>query len=247
MCEPLSFADSDSVSPIEHLGTGRDAQVVRKCRIKILDALISKHVKSPICRADSTHWPDFVRSLDPIRQRRDFYPQMPFQSCLETPTQKENPKMPTKTLIRSVTEQDVPDLKTIIDTSDLFPSDMLDGMISDYFENEASRDIWITCGEDRPMALAYCAPEQMTEGTWNLYLIAVHADCQGGGYGTSLVDHLESMLASRGERILLVETSGLPDFERTRAFYRKCGYEEEARIRDFYQPGDDKVVFRKVL
>lgn len=172
---------------------------------------------------------------------------MPCQSCLAVIAQKENPQMPTKTLIRSVTKQDVPDLKIVIDTSGLFPSEMLDGMISDSFENPASRDIWITCGEDRPMALAFCAPEQMTEGTWNLYLIAVHADCQGRGYGTSIVDHLERMLASRGERILLVETSGLPDFERTRAFYRKCGYEEEARIRDFYQAGDDKIVFRKAL
>jgi RimJ/RimL family protein N-acetyltransferase len=47
--------------------------------------------------------------------------------------------------------------------------------------------------------------------------------------------------------MLLVETSGLPDFERTRAFYLKCGYEEEAHIRDFYATGEDKVVFRKVL
>lgn len=55
------------------------------------------------------------------------------------------------------------------------------------------------------------------------------------------------MLAARGERVLLVETSGLASFERTRAFYRKCGYDEEARIREFYQAGEDKIVFRKSL
>ena len=54
-------------------------------------------------------------------------------------------------------------------------------------------------------------------------------------------------MTERGERVLLVETSGLPGFERTRAFYRKLGYDEEARIRDFYQAGEDKVVFRKAL
>jgi hypothetical protein len=42
-------------------------------------------------------------------------------------------------------------------------------------------------------------------------------------------------------------TSGLTSFERTPAFYRKCGYEEEARVREFYEAGEDKVVFRKGL
>ncbi len=59
--------------------------------------------------------------------------------------------------------------------------------------------------------------------------------------------HIEQKLAARGERILLVETSGLESFEGTREFYRKCGYEKEAQIREFYQAGEDKIVFRKSL
>ena len=101
--------------------------------------------------------------------------------------------------------------------------------------------------ESGVVAIAYCAPERMTEGTWNLYLIAVHPSYQGKGHGTAMVSYIEKMLAERGERLLLVETSGLPDFERTQAFYRRCGYTEEARIREFYQAGEDKIVFRKAL
>lgn len=59
--------------------------------------------------------------------------------------------------------------------------------------------------------------------------------------------HLEQLLASQNQRVLLVETSALPEFDRTRAFYTQCGYTEEARIRDFYQAGEDKVVFWKKL
>jgi ribosomal protein S18 acetylase RimI-like enzyme len=40
---------------------------------------------------------------------------------------------------------------------------------------------------------------------------------------------------------------GIPAFERPRAFYRKNGYIEEARIREFYEAGADKVVFWKHL
>ncbi|MGB5636047.1 MAG: GNAT family N-acetyltransferase [Waterburya sp.] len=87
----------------------------------------------------------------------------------------------------------------------------------------------------------------MTEGTWNLYLIAVHPDYQGKGYGSSLLRYIEQMLAARGERLLLVETSSLARFEPTRGFYQKCGYEKEAQIREFYQAGEDKIVFRKSL
>jgi GNAT superfamily N-acetyltransferase len=87
----------------------------------------------------------------------------------------------------------------------------------------------------------------MTDRTWNLQLIAIHPNHQGQGRGAKLLRYVEQALTARGGRMLLVETSGLPDFERTRTFYAKCGYEEEACIRDFYAVNDDKVVFRKVL
>ena len=155
--------------------------------------------------------------------------------------------MPIDPNIRPVTPNDMPALKAVIDANDLFPSDMLDDMMSDYFANHDSRDFWLTYEDEKPVAIVYCAPERMTEGTWNLYLIAVHPDYQGKGYGSSLLRYIEQMLAARGERILLVETSSLASFEGTREFYRKCGYEQEARIREFYQAGEDKIVFRKSL
>jgi hypothetical protein len=61
------------------------------------------------------------------------------------------------------------------------------------------------------------------------------------------VRHVERALAAGGARLLLIETSGLGSFERTRAFYQALGYVEEARIREFYKAGDDKVIFRKTL
>ena len=149
--------------------------------------------------------------------------------------------------IRPVTPDDLPALKTVIDANQLFPSDLLDEMISDYFNNEDSNDYWFTYDDGKPVAIAYCAPEKMTQGTWNLYLIAVHPDYQGAGRGTSMLHHIEQRLAARGERILLVETSGLESFKPTRKFYRQCGYDREAKIRDFYQAGEDKIIFRKSL
>jgi ribosomal protein S18 acetylase RimI-like enzyme len=149
-------------------------------------------------------------------------------------------------IIRAIVPEDLPPLKGIIDATGLFPSEMLDDMIADYFNGNPGAEIWLTAG-DSPVAIVYCAPETLTQGTWNMLLLAVHPDAQRQGVGRRVARHLEDLLAGSGERMLLVETSGLPEFEATRAFYRACGYAEEARIRDYYQQGEDKIVFRKML
>ncbi len=120
-------------------------------------------------------------------------------------------------------------------------------MLTDYFAGTGGNDhFWIT--DDGGLAgVVYYAPERLTEGTWNLYFIGVHPDRRREGRASALLGYVEEALAARGERLLLVETSSLRIFERAWALYRKCGYDEEARIRDFYAPGSDKIVFRKAL
>lgn len=150
--------------------------------------------------------------------------------------------------IRPIAKTDLDDLKMVIETSGLFPPELLDGMVSDYFTNAETEEIWLTKLErNRPVAVAYCAPERLTDGTFNLYLIAVHSDFQGKGIGGQIMRYVEGLLKSRGKRILIVETSGLPEYDQTRKFYDKCGYNREAIIRDFYRPGEDKIVFWKKL
>lgn len=150
--------------------------------------------------------------------------------------------------IRAVRQSDLEALNTVIETSGLFPPELLNGMISGFFSNTETQDIWLTkLIHEKPVAIAYCAPERLTEGTYNLYLIAVHRDHQGTGIGGEIMTYIEQLLQSQGQRILLVETSGSPEFELTRRFYDKCNYNREAVIRDFYREGEDKVVFRKKL
>ncbi len=154
-------------------------------------------------------------------------------------------------MIRPITRDDTPAVMALAEASGLFRPHELEevgGGLADYFDGDQSRThFWLADDDDGLISVAYCAPEAMTDGTWNLLFIAVRPDLQGQGRGAALLRHVEKTLKERGERVLLVETSGTDALERTRMFYLKNGYDEEARIREFYRVGDDKVIYRKAL
>lgn len=149
--------------------------------------------------------------------------------------------------IRPLRADDLPALKAVIDANNMFPSAMLDDMAAPCLAGDGGEGRWLVFDDGVPAGLAYYVPEPMTEGTFNLLLIAVDPGRHGRGIGRQLMERAERDVAERGGRVLLVETSGLDGYARTRAFYRFIGYDEEARIREFYAAGDDKIVFRKAL
>jgi len=150
--------------------------------------------------------------------------------------------------IRTIENRDLVKLAVVIDQTELFPSEMLGEMIEPSFSDPESSDIWITyIHEDMPIAFAFCEPERMADGTWNILAIRVLPAFQGKGIGNMLMTYIENQLRNQNQRIVIVETSGLPEFKQTRKFYEKIGYTREARIHDFYDKGDDKIVFWKSL
>ncbi len=150
--------------------------------------------------------------------------------------------------IRKVVKNDIEGLKEVLNKVELFPAEMLDEMISDYFNNPETEEVWFTSIQDnKPVSIGYCAPEQLTDRTFNLYAIGVQENLQGQGIGKEMMNFIEGYLRSSGNRVLIVETSSMPEFGLTRAFYHKIGYTQEAIIRDFWKEGDDKVIFWKKL
>ena len=90
-------------------------------------------------------------------------------------------------------------------------------------------------------------PTPCTLGTWDLYWIAVSPAAQGLGVGTVLLKEVEGRLTRLNARLLVIETSSRPPYDPTRAFYLKKGYREVARVPDFYEAGDDRVIYAKTL
>ncbi|MEO0916665.1 MAG: GNAT family N-acetyltransferase [Pseudomonadota bacterium] len=153
----------------------------------------------------------------------------------------------TDPTIKPTTTDDIPGLRTVLDRTGLFPGNMRADMLAPALAGETDA-FWLTCHSyDDAVGFCYTVPEDLTDGTWNMLALAVRPDVQGKGIGAALVNAAETQLKANGQRILIVETSGTDDFGLTRKFYAQNGYEEEARIRDFWADGDDKVIFRKAL
>jgi ribosomal protein S18 acetylase RimI-like enzyme len=87
----------------------------------------------------------------------------------------------------------------------------------------------------------------MTRSTYDLYWIATRADAMRQGFGRQLLHFVEEDVARRGGRLLVIETSSKESYAGSRGFYEKAGYVLAARLPDFYDVGDDRVIYYKRL
>lgn len=150
-------------------------------------------------------------------------------------------------MIRPTLESDRNALMDLAVASGRFELEQI-GLLEEMLKSPGEEDVWFTDDDGTgPVGVAYLAPEKMTSGTWNLYWIAVHPERQRQGRGQTLLSYVQQWLSDRGARLLLVETAGTDDFDYVRKFYLDSGFEKEARIRDFYDIGVDKIVFRKAI
>ena len=102
-------------------------------------------------------------------------------------------------------------------------------------------------GQGELLGFACYGQRPLTHGTFDLYWIGVDGKLRGRGIGKILLGEVEKRVRASDGRLLIAETEGKPAFNPTRLFYLSAGYTLEARIRDFYKPGDDLVVFTKAL
>jgi len=101
--------------------------------------------------------------------------------------------------------------------------------------------------DNRVVGWVCFGPTPCTHGTWDLYWIAVCPDHQGLGIGRHLMDFAEQQIARRRGLRIIVETSGRSAYQATVQFYRHLNYLETARIPDFYDTGDPKIVLVKKI
>ena len=154
--------------------------------------------------------------------------------------------------IRAITPQENDCVVAAIVSSTLFePGDaeMLASLLADHHaDGRGDGQRWLVDVEDAEITgTVMYRPIEAADRAWDLTLIAVRGDRQGAGVGRRLMAHVEHELWEEDQRTLMVQTSGLPRFARTRAFYRRLGYTERGRVPDYWEAGDDMVLFSKLL
>ena len=155
--------------------------------------------------------------------------------------------------IRPLSEKDRAGLLSMLNKTLAFTSAEIDvamELINIVLEDESQKDYQIYCmADDQDQAIGYICYglTPMTQGTFDLYWIAVDPDFQEKGVGSKLLSFLEEVVKTEGGRMILADTSTIPQYEKTQKFYLKNGFQEVARIPDYYHPGNDRITFCRKL
>jgi ribosomal protein S18 acetylase RimI-like enzyme len=156
-------------------------------------------------------------------------------------------------MIVTATREDGPQIHTINAATSVFSQEeveCVDELWEEYqtLGSEKSGYYFLVDKENEGVLGYACyGPRALTDQTYDLYWIAVGPNARRGGVGRGLLKATEEAIQKLGGRLLVVETSGLPMYEPTRAFYLGTGYILEATLKDFYKDGDDLVIFTKHL
>jgi ribosomal protein S18 acetylase RimI-like enzyme len=101
--------------------------------------------------------------------------------------------------------------------------------------------------KDRVVGYACYGPIACTLASFDLYWIAVDPEFQGQGLGRAVLRAAESQIVTTGGDRIYVDTSGQAKYCSTRRFYERQGFRCEARLVDFYAPGDDRIIYTKAI
>jgi ribosomal protein S18 acetylase RimI-like enzyme len=155
-------------------------------------------------------------------------------------------------MIRTATLDDAPDAARVTVAAGMFTAEeagFVPGLFADALAEPRGGEHGLVVDEvdGQVVGVAYWHPVEAADRVVDLTMLAVDPASQGRGLGRALMRHAEDRARSAGQRLMLVMTSGTEQYAGTRRFYAAVGYDEEARVRDYWEDGDDMVLFRLVL
>lgn len=153
----------------------------------------------------------------------------------------------------TVVQADRSSVREIVRSTGFFSAEEIDvaeELVREHLlRGEASGYLFVIAetGAGAVVGYACFGPTPCTARTHDLYWIAVREEARGHGVGLAVLRRVEARLLAAGGGKLVAETSSRDQYASTRAFYTRAGFAAEARIRDYYAPGEDIVYFTKMV
>ncbi len=153
--------------------------------------------------------------------------------------------------LRLAAAGDAASVFAIVEDTGMFSDDELifmRGMVEADLRDADEKRRWIVARQDGDVVGCAClSPETFQPDVLNLLFLGVARQRRRAGIASALVARAAALAAADGARVLIVETSSDEAFGPARALYRTLGFCIDGRIRDYYAPGEDKVIFRRSL
>ena len=145
---------------------------------------------------------------------------------------------------------DCEEVRRIVDSTGFFYPDEVDmavELVQAHLEQGTESGYHFVFAHDAGGVLGYTCygPIACTRGSFDLYWIAVDKTRQQQGLGRELLRQTEKCIQAQGGKRIYIETSARELYQPTQRFYERCGYAAEARLKDFYAPGDSKIIYVK--
>ena len=159
----------------------------------------------------------------------------------------ENIKCRTK-----VIEEDKNNVREILGSTGFFYDFELEvaaELVQEYLEYGVESEYYFLFAEIDGKTVGYTCfgPIACTKHSFDLYWIGVHNDKRGLGLGKILMKESGKIIKDLGGKGIYIETSSREKYIPTQKFYDSCNCELIARIKDFYDEGDDKLIYRRTV
>ncbi len=159
----------------------------------------------------------------------------------------ENIKFRTK-----VVEEDKNNVREILGSTGFFYDFEIDvavELVQEYLEYGIESDYIFLFAEIDGKTVGYSCFGliPVTKHSYDLYWIGVHNDFRGLGLGKILMSETEKIIKDLGGKSIFIETSSREKYIPTQKFYDSCGCELIANIKDFYDDGDDKLIYKRTV
>ncbi|OGR14537.1 MAG: GNAT family N-acetyltransferase [Desulfobacterales bacterium RIFOXYA12_FULL_46_15] len=148
---------------------------------------------------------------------------------------------------------DVKQIMDLVEATGFFRPDEIEiagELVQEHLENgpEESGYYFVIASKNGRVAGYGCyGPIPCTLTSYDIYWIAVSPDFQGKGLGKIILTEMERLIFEAGGKRAYVETSTQIRYASTRNFYERCGYRCDAILDDFYEPGDGKAIYSKMM